>query len=250
MVVGDDYDGFRSGNYSFSWDESNTLLTIEYQTRRLLDQVLALDNIRTKVIEDLGIKKGSIEFVVSYNSEADSSEIGNPTYSAKCGKGKGSVLGAKSSNGWLPKGKLILSEDYKHEGPFGTVTIPSGEWSSIASMFDTKRKQDEGFSEENLNRNGGDWGALAKVYSSDAKTYTLHRKGYKNPTGATTGGRVIEGLLEAMPREQGMELANLLKVQNGELSFAEVSPKFRKYCGFDDEAEAEDVNNNDVEGNE
>ena len=56
-----------------------------------------------------------------------------------------------------------------------------------------------------------------------------------------------------MPSEQGKELAQLLKVKDGELSFAEVSPKFRKICGYDDD---ESITNNDalghgdVDGNE
>ena len=251
VIDGDGYEGVRSGAYSFSWDETNPTLSIDYQRRRLVDQLLGLDAIRAKVSEGLNIKKGSIDFVAHYDEETDETKIGNPTYSAKVGKGKGGVLGAKSSNGF-PKGRIILSEDYIHEGPFGTVTVKGGEWSSIASMFDTKYKPDEGFTEENLHRNGGDWGPLAKAYSSDAKTYTFHRNGYKNPPGATTGIRVIEGLLEAMPREQGKELAQLLKVKNGELSFAEVSPKFRKFCGYDDDDNANNgdkVIDNDVEGN-
>ena len=252
VVDGDGYEGTRSGAYSFTWDETNPTLSIDYQRRRLVDQLLGLEAIRVKVSDGLNIKKGSIDFVAHYDEETDETKIGSPAYSATVGKGKGGVLGAKSSNGWFPKGKIILSEDYIHKGPFGTVTVKGNEWSSIASMFDTKHKPDEGFTEENLNRNGGDWGPLAKAYSSDAKTYTLHRKGYKNPKGATTGGRVIEGLLEAMPSEQGKELAQLLKVKDGELSFAEVSPKFRKICGYDDE----DITNNDalghgdVDGNE
>jgi hypothetical protein len=96
---------------------------------------------------------------------------------------------------------------------------------------------------------------LAKCHSSETKTHSLHRKGYKNPKGATTGGRVIEGLLESMPTDQGKELAELLKVKGGELSFAEVSPKFRKLFGYDDdEATDEETNeatiDNGVEGNE
>jgi len=251
VVDGDAYDGFRSGNYSYSWNESEATLSIAYQQRRLLDHVLSLEAIRCRVVDGLNIKKGGINFTVHYDGETEETTIGNPTYSAKVGKGKGGVLGAKTSNGWFPKGKIILSEDYIYEGPFGTVTIPSGEWLTIASMFDTKKKTDEGFSEENLNRNGGDWGALAKIHSSSEKTHSLHRKGYRNPKGSTTGGRVIEGLLEAMPSESGKELAQLLKVQNGELSFAEVSPKFRKLFGYDDDEETnETATDNDVEGNE
>ena len=247
VVDGDAYDGFRSGTYSYSWNESEATLSIAYQQRRLLDHILGLEAIRVRVVEGLNIKKGDLSFVVHHDSETDETKIGNPTYTAKVTKGKGGVLGAKSEK-WMPEGKIILSEPYIYEGAHGTTIVPSGEWLTIASMFDTKRDSSKNFSEENLNRNGGDWGALAKVHSSEGtKTHSLHRKGYKNPKGATTGGRVIEGLLEAMPSEQGMELAQLLKVQGGALSFAEVSPKFRKIFGYDDDEETID---GDVEGNE
>jgi hypothetical protein len=253
VVPGDAYDGFRSGNYSYSWNESEATLSIAYQQRRLLDHVLGLEAIRVRVVEGLNIKKGDVSFVVHHDSETDETKIGNPTYTAKCSKGKGGVLGAKTE-AWFPKGKIILSEPYVYEGAHGTTIIPSGEWKTIASMFDTKRDSSKNFSEENLNRNGGDWGALAKVHSSPTKTHSLHRKGYKNPHGATTGGRVIEGLLESMPVEQGKELAQLLKVQDGELSFGEVSPKFRKLFGYDDDDANQETTNNvidgDVEGNE
>jgi hypothetical protein len=245
----------KVGSYSFSWNESEKGQTIDDQSRRLVDQLLGLEAIRVRVVEGLNIKKGGIDFVVHYDGETDTTTIGNPMYTAKVAKGKGGVLGASKANKWMPEGDIILEANFVYEGPFGEVVVPAGRWATIASMFDTKRDSSRNFAEDNLNRNGGAWGALAKCHSSEAKTHTLHRKGYRNPKGATTGGRVIEGLLEAMPTEQGKELAELLKVKNGELSFAEVSPKFRKLFGYDDdEATIEETNeetiDGDVEGNE
>ena len=247
----DDSSIHQIGAFSFSWNESEPTQTVEFHRRKLVNQLLLWESIRTNVVDGLGIKKGAIEFDLKMVEGEPS--ISNPTYTAKVAKGKGGVLGA-SRKTWFPTGYIVLEEPFE----YGDLSIPAGTWLTIASMFDTKRVESENFSETNLNRNGGDWGELAKYHSNDAKTHTLHRKGYKNPKGATTGGRVIEGLFEAMPLETAKELAELLKVGDGEVSFAEVSPKFRKLCGYNDEevaeeegeGEADDVTNNDVEGNE
>jgi len=254
VVVGDDYDGLRSGTHSYTWNQSEPSLTIDHQIRRLVDQVLSLEQIRTLVIDGLNIRKGTIEFTIHHDADTSETTISNPSYFAKTGKGKGAVLGAKTPNKWFPEGNISLDANFIYTGAHGTTIIPAGVWKTIASMFDSKRDASKNFSEENLNRNGADWGALAKVHSSSEKTHTLHRKGYKNPKGASTGGRVIEALLEAMPPEDGKRLAKLLMVKNGALSFAEVSPVFRKLCGYDDDdGEAIDgatATDNNVDGNE
>ena len=249
----DDSSIHEIGSFSFSWNESEALQTVEYHRRKLVNQLLMWESIRGNVVDGLGIKKGAIEFDLKM-VEGEAS-ISNPTYTAKVAKGKGGVLGA-SRKTWFPTGYIVLEEDFKYAN--GDLVIKAGKWLTIASMFDTKRVESENFSETNLDRNGGDWGELAKYHSNDTKAHTLHRKGYKNPKGATTGGRVIEGLFEAMPLETAKELAELLKVGDGEVSFAEVSPKFRKLCGYEDEViadlegegEGNDATNNDVEGNE
>jgi hypothetical protein len=240
------------GTFAFSWNESEPTQTVEYHRRKLVNQLLMWESIRTNIVEGLGIPKGAVEF--NLKMVEGEPAISNPTYTAKVGKGKGGVLGSKKeSDGWWPKGYIVLEEPFK----YGGFIIPAGKWLTIASMFDTKRDSSKNFSEENLNRNGGDWGELAKYHSNDAKTHTLHRKGYKNPDGATTGYRVIEGLFDAMPVESAKELAEALKVGDGKVSYAEASPKFRKLFGYDEEVaelegegEADDVTNNDVEGNE
>jgi hypothetical protein len=254
VVVGDDYDGLRSGTHSYTWNQSEASLTIDYQIRRLLDQVLSLEQIRTLVIDGLNIRKGTIEFSIHHDADTSETKISNPSYFAKTGKGKGAVLGASKPNKWMPEGDISLDANFTYTGAHGTTIVPAGVWKTIASMFDCKRDTSKNFSEENLNRNGADWGALAKIHSSSEKTHTLHRKGYKNPKGASTGGRVIEALLEAMPVEDGKQLAKLLMVKYGALSFAEVSPAFRKLCGYDtedgEETTGETATNNDVDGNE
>ena len=75
VIDGDGYEGVRSGAYSFSWDETNPTLSIDYQRRRLVDQLLGLDAIRAKVSEGLNIKKGSIDFVAHYDEETDETKI-------------------------------------------------------------------------------------------------------------------------------------------------------------------------------